>query len=193
MVHPPPAGRSSTLRRATTAVAVSPGNPTAKPVSRRAMLRGLGLVAMALALPGMTLIGRVAMAQTAGPAPTAEGLWRTIDDETGKPRSLVRISETDGRYHGRIERLFREPGEDPDPVCATCTDSRAGQKLVGLEIMSGLLRDGLTYEGGEILDPANGEIYDLRMTLAPDGRTLEVRGFVGLSLFGRSQIWLREG
>ncbi|AFK52888.1 DUF2147 domain-containing protein [Tistrella mobilis] len=171
--------------------------PSSPRLNRRLLLVGLAALPLALAA-GHPALTRSALAQSADDQaghgnPDAAGLWRTIDDETGKPRSLVRISERDGRWYGRIEKLFREPGEDPDPVCHECTDTRAGQKITGMEILTGLVRDGLSYEGGEILDPKNGEIYDAKMTLSPDGNTLEVRGFIGLSLFGRSQTWIREG
>ena len=63
---------------------------------------------------------------------------------------------------------------------------------LGMKIMTDLKRDGLQYQGGEILDPGNGRVYRAKMQLSPDGRTLEVRGFIGVSLFGRSQTWFRE-
>jgi uncharacterized protein (DUF2147 family) len=124
--------------------------------------------------------------------PTVLGRWRQIDDDDGKPRSVVRIEEHAGLFEGSIEKIFPETGEDPDPLCIKCTDSRKGQKIIGMKIISGFKRSGLKYEGGEILDPDNGKLYHAKMSLSPDGKSLEVRGFIGFSLFGRSQIWLRE-
>jgi uncharacterized protein (DUF2147 family) len=51
---------------------------------------------------------------------------------------------------------------------------------------------GDEYQGGEILDPENGKVYRVKMNLQDRGRTLHVRGFIGFSLFGRTQIWIRE-
>jgi len=124
--------------------------------------------------------------------PSAAGRWRQIDDADGKPSSIIVISERDGRYEGRIDRLFPRPGAAPDPICDACKDARHGQKIAGMRIMEGLQRKGLEYEGGEILDPGNGKVYRARMTLSPDGSRLDVRGFIGVSLFGRTQTWLRE-
>lgn len=134
------------------------------------------------------LSGGSALASETG----AEGRWKTISDEDGKPRSIVRIENKAGSYEAFIEKVFFKPGEDTDPVCDKCTDARKGQKIIGLKIMNGLKRDGAGYEGGEILDPDNGKVYRAKMTLSPDGRSLEVRGFIGVSLFGRSQTWVRE-
>jgi uncharacterized protein (DUF2147 family) len=137
----------------------------------------------------LLLAATVAVAQ----APTAAGRWKTIDDKTGVPRSVVAIEDKNGVFEGRIERIFFRPDEkDPDPVCSKCQDGRKGQKIIGLTILDGFKRDGLAYEGGEILDPENGKVYRAKMKLSADGTKLEVRGFVGVSLFGRSQVWLRE-
>lgn len=130
-----------------------------------------------------------AWAQSASPV----GLWKTIDDETGKPKALVRITEENGALQGRIEKLFRGPNEDQNPVCNACTDSRKGQPLVGLTIVSGLKKDGNEYTGGEILDPAKGKVYKSKATLRDGGQKLEVRGYIGAPMFGRSQVWQREG
>jgi hypothetical protein len=125
--------------------------------------------------------------------PTADGRWKQIDDKTGQPRSIMRIEEKEGSYEAFVEKIFLRPNEkDPDPVCDKCTDWRKGARIIGLKIMNGLRREGLAYSGGEILDPDNGKVYRAKMTLSPDGRTLEVRGFIGVSLFGRSQTWYRE-
>jgi len=130
-------------------------------------------------------------AQAGEPSPV--GRWRQIDDEDGLPRSILRIDERQGEFGAIVERIFTRPGEDTDPVCTLCTDTRKGQKIIGMKILSGLRRDGDRYSGGQILDPDNGKTYQARMTLSADGKTLEVRGFIGLSLFGRSQTWFREG
>jgi uncharacterized protein (DUF2147 family) len=120
------------------------------------------------------------------------GLWRTIDDNTGKPRGLVRITEKNGEYQGRVEKTFPKPGEDSNPRCEKCDGARRDQPVIGMTILWGLKKQGDEYNGGEILDPENGKIYRVRLKLDDGGKKLDVRGFIGLSLFGRSQIWLRQ-
>lgn len=144
------------------------------------------LKALLLALP--LLAAQLAWAEDATPV----GLWRTIDDETGKPKALVRISETAGELSGRIEKLFRQPDQDQNPRCDHCSDSRHNQPLVGMVILNGMKRDGEEWVGGQILDPASGKIYKSRLKLAEQGRKLDVRGYIGIPALGRSQIWLRE-
>jgi uncharacterized protein (DUF2147 family) len=122
---------------------------------------------------------------------TPAGLWKTIDDNTGKPRSLIRITENNGEYSAVIEKglLATDTG---DAICDKCTDERKGKKIIGMTIVSGIKQKGDDFEGGEILDPENGKTYRCKMKLDQTGNKLEVRGFIGISLFGRSQIWLRE-
>jgi uncharacterized protein (DUF2147 family) len=120
------------------------------------------------------------------------GLWRTIDDNTGTPRGLVRIIETNGEYQGRVEKTFPKLGEDPSPKCEKCEGARRDQPVIGMTILWGLKKQGEEYNGGEILDPENGKIYRARLKLEDGGKRLDVRGFIGFSLFGRSQIWVRQ-
>jgi uncharacterized protein (DUF2147 family) len=126
-------------------------------------------------------------------SPSPAGLWRTIDDTTGKPRGEIRIVVADGVAQGRIVRSL-VPGEDPDKRCEKCPGERRGQRLVGMTILTGLKPesgDSLRWDGGELLDPDSGSVYRARLELAPDCKTMDVRGFVGIALFGRSQIWQR--
>ena len=124
--------------------------------------------------------------------PTPAGLWRTIDDNTGQPRGLVRIREVNGRYEGKVEKGFPKPGENEPPRCEKCDGERRNQPVLGMTILWGLTKQGDEYQGGEILDPETGKIYRVRMKLIDGGQKLDVRGFIGISLLGRSQIWLRE-
>lgn len=123
---------------------------------------------------------------------TPIGLWKTIDDETKQERSTVRITEAGGRLSGRIEKLI-DP-KDANAVCEKCTDERKGQPIVGLEILRGVTHDakdaGL-WSGGEILDPGNGSSYRVRLKPIEGGRRLEVRGYIGMPMLGRTQIWQR--
>ncbi len=121
------------------------------------------------------------------------GAWKTIDDATKKEKSLVRISESGGVYSGRIEKLL-ESTMAPDAVCKECTDDRKDKPVVGLLIIRNMKQsaeDKTVFEGGDILDPANGKVYKSKMKLVDNGAKLEVRGFVGISLLGRTQTWVR--
>ena len=119
------------------------------------------------------------------------GLWKTIDDATGKPRSLIRISDKNGELIATIEKGLL-PDDSPNDTCDKCTGERKGKPLIGMIIMDGMKAKGDTFEGGHILDPDNGEIYNCKIKLDSTGKQLEVRGFIGVSLFGRSQTWMRE-
>ena len=120
------------------------------------------------------------------------GVWRTIDDATGKPAALIRITDNHGELQGKIEKLFVLAVDDDNPLCTQCTDERKNQPIIGMTILNGMRADGEIYRGGRILDPDTGNVYTSRMTLTDGGRKLEVRGYIGVPLLGRSQIWLRE-
>jgi uncharacterized protein (DUF2147 family) len=120
------------------------------------------------------------------------GLWKNIDDVSGKPKALIRIAESNGVLQGKIEQLFRAPGEDQNPKCEKCDDARKNQPIVGMVIMNGLKKDGDEYAGGEILDPDNGKVYRSKMHLTDGGKKLSVRGYIGVPMLGRSQVWLRQ-
>jgi len=119
------------------------------------------------------------------------GLWKTIDDATGKEKSLVRIWEENGKLYGKIESLFRAPGEDPNPLCDECPSESKGKPIIGLKIVWDLKKDKDSWVGGKIMDPKNGKIYKCKLSLNDDGSILLVRGFIGVSLIGRTQEWLR--
>ncbi len=115
------------------------------------------------------------------------GKWKTIDDETNEPKSIVQIYEEDGKYFGQIKELFRKPGEDPDPVCDKCPDKdpRKDQPTKGMIIIKDLVQKGDEYSGGTILDPKEGKIYTCK--LWTEGETLMVRGYI--AFFFRTQTW----
>ena len=120
------------------------------------------------------------------------GLWRTIDDESGKEKSLVRIVESGGVYTAKVEKIT-DPAKASE-VCDKCSDDRKGQPIVGMTIMRSVKQDaedkGL-WDGGDILDPKNGKVYKVRLKPIDDGKKLEVRGYIGAPLFGRTQTWIR--
>ncbi|GAB3548067.1 DUF2147 domain-containing protein [Noviherbaspirillum agri] len=142
---------------------------------------------LTLAVTAAALTSASAWAQDASPV----GLWKTIDDETGKPKSLVRIVEANGEYRGKIEKLFREAGEDPNPKCDKCEDARKDQPILGMTIITGMKKDGSEFNGGQILDPANGKVYKSKMSVGEGGKKLDVRGYIGVPMLGRTQTWIR--
>jgi uncharacterized protein (DUF2147 family) len=146
------------------------------------------LVATAALFTLATLAVPFAQASDASPV----GLWKAIDDNSGKPTALIRITEERGELRGKIEQLFRAPGEDPNPKCTLCSDARKDQPIIGMTIVSGLKKDGDEYKNGEILDPNNGKIYKSKLSVHDGGKKVEVRGYVGVPMFGRSQVWLRQ-
>lgn len=157
--------------------------------SRRAAIltgRRTGLAAAAtaalLALP---------LAPLAADPASPVGLWRTIDDRTGRERGLVRIWAQNGVLYGRIERTS-DPA-DAMKTCEKCRDDRKGKPILGLDIIRGMKPDDGMWDGGEILDPENGQTYHCSMRLEAGGSKLVVRGYIGFSWLGRSQTWQRAG
>ena len=136
----------------------------------------------------------IALAVAAGTAlaqATPVGLWKTIDDETKVEKSLVRITESGGVLSGRIEKIAEAAKQDSK--CDKCTDERKDKPVLGMTIIRNAKADADKehWEGGDILDPNNGKVYKLRLKPVDGGRKLEVRGFIGVSLLGRTQTWLR--
>ena len=123
-------------------------------------------------------------------AQTVLGKWKTIDDETGGPKSIVEIYERGGKVYGKIVKLFRKPNEEQDPVCDECDadDARYKKKIMGMEILKDMVKDEDEYVDGEILDPNNGKIYRCKLWL--EGKDLKLRGYLGP--FYRTQTWVRE-
>ena len=136
------------------------------------------------------LLSPVASVLAAENSATPVGLWKTVDDQTGETRSLVRIVEAHGVVSGRIEQVLRK-GVKPDAVCRKCDGDRHLQPIVGLEIIRGArrVRDAVVWDDGEILQPESGRTFNVRLTPINGGRELEVRASrFGL---GRTQVWVR--
>jgi uncharacterized protein (DUF2147 family) len=133
----------------------------------------------------------VAATGTALAQATPTGLWKTIDDETKAEKSLVRISDNGGVYTGKIEKIL---SDKPDTKCTECTDERKGQPVQGMTIIRNVkpsADDKGLWDSGDILDPNNGKIYKVRLKPVDGGKKLEVRGYVGAPLLGRTQTWIR--
>ncbi|HKJ06719.1 MAG TPA: DUF2147 domain-containing protein [Flavobacteriaceae bacterium] len=116
------------------------------------------------------------------------GKWKTIDDETGKEKSIVKIYEKDGKAYAQIQELL-EPGKK-GKVCDKCKGAKKNKPIEGMVIIDGLSKDDDEWNGGTILDPKTGKEYKCYITLVEDDK-LKVRGFIGFSLIGRTQYWHR--
>ena len=124
---------------------------------------------------------------------TPVGTWHTIDDETKKPKGEVRITQNaTGGLSGGVEKSLM-PMPDADPLCNLCTDDRKGKPKIGMEIIRGgqKVEGKDVWDGGKILDPENGKNYSVRMTPIEGGKKMEIRGYLGTPLIGRTQLWIR--
>jgi len=115
------------------------------------------------------------------------GLWKTIDDETEQPRSLIRVAIENNQLTARVEKVFPQPGDPEEPICEKCKGELKDIKVIGLNILEGMVFEKDQWRDGEILDPDNGKYYDAKIWLEKD--QLKVRGYIGF--FFRTQTWLR--
>ena len=134
------------------------------------------------------LASALALAQS-----TPAGVWKTIDDATKKEKSLVRITDNAGVFIGKIEKLL-DPTAKQDAVCDKCTDERKDKPVLGMTIITGVKQSASAadiWDGGHILDPNDGKVYKVRLSPADGGKKLDVRGYIGMPMLGRTQTWLR--
>jgi uncharacterized protein (DUF2147 family) len=139
----------------------------------------------------VALLSVVGVTQAPAADDSAAGLWQSLDEDTHQPNAWFLIRENGGLYSGMIVKMYPKPGERLDVVCDLCTDDRRNRPWLGLDIIRGMHRNGSEYTDGTILDPRHGDIYRAMMTLTPDGKTLVVRGYLGISLLGKNVYWTR--
>lgn len=176
---------SSTNPAGTASSAVSQKMKTFFPIPRAIVAVPATILLAVLLVPG------AARAQTgAGAAASPAGRWKTIDDHTGKPKSIVEIRMQNGTLTGAIETLLNP--SSPHPTCNLCSGAKKDQPLVGLEILWGFHLDGAEWSGGQVLDPDTGKVYRATIALEDGGNKLRLHGYIGISLLGRTQYWLRE-
>ncbi|HEY5782727.1 MAG TPA: DUF2147 domain-containing protein [Lysobacter sp.] len=144
------------------------------------------LALLLLALP-LSAISQNVAAQN-----TPVGTWTTIDDKTQKPKSVVEIYQAkDGSLAGRVTEILQSD-RGPNPICDKCEGDRKDKPVKGMVILWGIRQKGDTWEGGQILDPKNGKTYSVKVTPVEGGKKLDVRGFMGFSMLGRTQTWVRR-
>lgn len=132
----------------------------------------LGMIIIALSVQSQSVLGK----------------WKTIDDATGDAKSIVEITERNGKIYGKVVQILNPAMKDSK--CKDCSGNDKDKPVLGIEVIKGLKKDGDKYTDGKILDPSNGKLYKCIVSLDDDDK-LKVRGYVGISAFGRNQIWHR--
>ncbi|WP_045728305.1 MULTISPECIES: DUF2147 domain-containing protein [unclassified Xanthomonas] len=141
----------------------------------------------------LTLVLSIALSVAHAADTSPVGRWQTIDDTTGKPKSIVQITQTaDGTLSGKVSEILQSD-RGPNPMCNACEGERKDQPIKGMTILWGLKPDGTAvWDGGSILDPVKGKIYKAKITLSKDGKQLQMRGYIGIEVLGRTQTWIRQ-
>lgn len=132
-----------------------------------------------------------ALLSTSALAASLDGTqWQTIDDKTGEKKAVIQLNENGGKVSGKIIKVLNK--ENAKAVCTKCSGSLKNKPIEGLQILTGLKADGNNqWSDGKLVDPESGKVYSGKLTLSDNGQSLDLRGYVGTPLFGRSQTWKR--
>ncbi|MCO4098667.1 MAG: DUF2147 domain-containing protein [Gemmatimonas sp.] len=165
--------------------------PRTRPVvcQQQRSVFGRACRAIVLFVVGLVLPMQASSAQ-GGTSLSPVGTWHTLDDVDSKPSGIVVIREEKGVLIGTVRGSLRKDEQD-NPMCDKCPGARKGKPIVGMDILTGLRADGDEWTGGEILDPDTGKVYKVKIRLTDGGKKLVLRGFIGFSLIGQSQTWVR--
>ncbi|WP_010113644.1 DUF2147 domain-containing protein [Acinetobacter sp. P8-3-8] len=122
------------------------------------------------------------------------GIWKNIDDKTGSSKAVLEVrQEANGTYTGKIIKITPRPGYTPKETCIDCPAPYTNKPILGMDVLKNLKQTGEeSYSGGKIIDPLTGKIYSMKAKLSANGNRLSLRGYIGVSALGRSQIWIRE-
>lgn len=120
-----------------------------------------------------------------------EGYWKSIDDVTGQLKSIIHIWKSQDQLVGEVVKIFPKDGSGQAKLCTACTGEKHNKPIVGMIILTGLKAKQTHWGNGEILDPENGKVYSCYVRTAANGTKLEVHGYIGIPLLGRSQMWER--
>ena len=122
------------------------------------------------------------------------GTWKNIDDKTGSSKAILEIrQEANGTFTAKVVKVTPRPGYTPKETCVNCPAPYTNKPILGMDVLTGLKYvEGLNFSGGKIIDPLSGNIYSMKAKLSPNGKRLNLRGYVGISALGRSQTWIKN-
>ena len=122
------------------------------------------------------------------------GTWKNIDDKTGSSKAILEIrQEANGTFTAKVVKVTPRPGYTPKETCVNCPAPYTNKPILGMDVLTGLKYvEGLNFSGGKIIDPLSGNIYSMKAKLSPNGKRLNLRGYVGISALGHSQTWIKN-
>jgi uncharacterized protein (DUF2147 family) len=146
---------------------------------------------IALVTVTLAVLATAAADPVSAQTPSAQGLWRYSDPANGKPKAEIRVVERHGELLGTVEKIYPPPGAPAQPNCDKCSGDLKGKPMLGMTIMRGMHFEDAAWRGGTIVDAESGDSYRCIAKALPDGKHLELRGYIGVALFGRTSTWTR--